>query len=109
MGSDNVKRLYDAFHEPFRRTLKQNRLSEIGLVHSSKDAHQKYSEEEAVGDAQQDGAAEPPGAVAKSRKVSVRKALDAAYAKYGTRLSASNSSEELKSPTGVEDKCKETL
>ncbi|MCO5608240.1 hypothetical protein L7F22_062446 [Adiantum nelumboides] len=104
IGERKVKRLYDAFHEPFRRTRKQTRLDMTRLVPSSKEDNQKRS-----GDTEQHAIGELSEAeqisnsrVAGKPKVSVRKALDAAYAKVGARPNTTKPSEDSK----VEDQCK---
>eukprot|EP00250_Pteridium_aquilinum_P016052 c22916_g1_i1 orf=230-1546(+) len=108
IGERKVKRLHDAFHEPFRRTLKQARLSDVGLTASNKgDSHENGCEEQLEGDAQQDGSAGQAGVQEASKnpapESSVRKALYAVYEKHGARLGVQKSSNEPKSPAGVED------
>lgn len=112
IGERKVKRLYDAFHEPFRRTLKQTRLT--NMVLSSKEDHQRQFNGEPLGGTEHDATGVQSGfelasdsLATKSTKVSVRKALNAAYAKLGTSLNAQKASEELKSSTEEEDKCKD--
>eukprot|EP01018_Ginkgo_biloba_P032655 Gb_16136 [translate_table: standard] len=81
IGERKVKRLYDTFHEPFRRVTKNcgtGIRSEVATQHKAED---KRTEEttEARGD-KIDGVEE-----AKHSEVSVRSALSAVYAKYGNR------------------------
>lgn len=104
IGERKVKRLYDAFHEPFRRTIKQVRLSDMGFTSANinKDTQQDCSEEQsAVEQASKTVVVESP-------KISVRKALESVYAKHGARLDAQKSSasngreNKPKSPTNVE-------
>lgn len=83
IGERKVKRLHDAFHEPFRRTTKQARLSSMGVTITStrKNATQKDLSEE-----QRDILKTPEVLATETPEVSVCKALDAAYAKHGVLL-----------------------
>ncbi|KAI5059021.1 hypothetical protein GOP47_0025340 [Adiantum capillus-veneris] len=108
IGERKVKRLYDAFHEPFRRTSKQARRSSFGLVSSSKEDNESCSDGQHT---QQHATGEQSGAeqvlnspVSERPKVSVRKALDAAYAKLGARHNATKPSED----SSKEDEFKDT-
>lgn len=81
-----VKRLYDAFHEPFRRTTKQLRLSNVGIravQEENDDAEISISSEQ--GGANGGETVVANGGQAVELRVSVRKALDVAYAKVVDR------------------------
>lgn len=106
IGERKVKRLYDAFHEPFRRTIKikQVQLSDTGIASAkiNKDTQQDCSEEQST----VEQASKIP--VVENPKSSVRKALNAVYAKHGERLDAQKSfaingrENKPKSPTNIE-------
>ncbi|CAM6013424.1 unnamed protein product [Sphagnum balticum] len=82
IGERKVKRLYDAFHEPFRRTTKQLRLSSMGFTAGEDASNSPVSLSNP--NSQQAGAvtAENPSG---KPEVSVRRALDAVYAKLDRR------------------------
>ncbi|KAH7441873.1 hypothetical protein KP509_03G060000 [Ceratopteris richardii] len=113
IGERKVKRLYEAFHEPFRRTVRQARLSEMGIVSSGKEGTQKCSESPPSKGAQVDNMKDDLGEEqtsdvpsTKNPEVSVRKALDAAYAKLGGRHNPKESSEEVENFCHQEDESK---
>eukprot|EP00249_Psilotum_nudum_P008723 c21468_g1_i3 orf=216-1433(-) len=82
-SSLGVKRLHNAFHEPFRRVPKQPQLSSVGITPSiiaagSVEPEQKIT---VTTDSASENSNEQP-------EVSVRKALDFALAKHGRRWSS---------------------
>ncbi|CAK9860201.1 unnamed protein product [Sphagnum jensenii] len=90
IGERKVKRLYDAFHEPFRRTTKQLRLSSMGFTAGEGASNSPVSLSNP--NSQQAGAVtaeNPSGSNPASQQaepeVSVRRALDAVYAKLDRR------------------------
>ncbi|CAK9195889.1 unnamed protein product [Sphagnum troendelagicum] len=72
IGERKVKRLYDAFHEPFRRTTKQLRLSSMGFTAEEGASNSPVS-------------LSNPNSQQAEPEVSVRRALDAVYAKLDRR------------------------
>eukprot|EP00249_Psilotum_nudum_P008724 c21468_g1_i4 orf=216-980(-) len=83
IGEKKVKRLHNAFHEPFRRVPKQPQLSSVGITPSiiaagSVEPEQKIT---VTTDSASENSNEQP-------EVSVRKALDFALAKHGRRWSS---------------------
>lgn len=96
-----VKRLYDAFHEPFRRTTKQLRLDDA-VVRLRKDADQDSNtrvDPSTVPVSATDTAAGSSETNADKPELSVRKALDAAHAKVVKRKAGSRTETSMKDIT----------
>ncbi|KAJ7528650.1 hypothetical protein O6H91_15G012300 [Diphasiastrum complanatum] len=85
IGEKKVKRLYDAFHEPFRRTSKQLRLSDVGISSSSLKPSENQNLDSSCGtsSAADCTANEANNVLLDAPHTSVRKALDRVYAKFG--------------------------
>lgn len=100
-----MKRLYDAFHEPFRRTTKQLRLDEA-VVRTSQaaniesnvpvDPSTKPAESSNTGEGASELKADEP-------KLTVRKALDAAHAAKVAKRKVGSRTE-----TSMKDMCSNT-
>jgi DNA excision repair protein ERCC-1 len=104
IGERKVKRLYDAFHEPFRRTTKQLRLDEAVTKKTQAvdtelvapvDSSTKPVESSNTGEGASESKADEPN-------LSVRKALDAAHAKIVKRKVGS------RTETSMKDMCSNT-
>eukprot|EP00249_Psilotum_nudum_P012968 c24077_g1_i3 orf=69-1025(-) len=86
IGEKKVRRLYDAFHEPFRRTSRQLRLSNFGvklIVPNENIAKENQQIEVANGDALQNVA----DALLEG---SVKKSMDVLHTKHGYQVSTCN-------------------
>ncbi|XP_057860324.2 DNA excision repair protein ERCC-1 isoform X2 [Cryptomeria japonica] len=82
IGEHKVKRLYDAFHEPFRRVTKYSR-SPMKTEVASQDKTENDDRTKESGRDKADEALE-----VKQPELSVQSALSLAYAKYGKKIAA---------------------
>ncbi|KAH9301894.1 hypothetical protein KI387_013477 [Taxus chinensis] len=84
IGEHKVKRLYDTFHEPFRRVTKYSgspMRTEVASQDKAENGEDQTKESKESGRDKVDEVVE-----AKHPKISVRSALSLAYAKYGKKI-----------------------
>lgn len=86
-----VKRLYDTFHEPFKRVVPSQPLNQETQIHinfkpSSATGEQEVENE--IGDANKRKKKEP--------ELSIKSALSAAFAKYSDRIGSKNNKSHIK-------------